>query len=142
MSKLVLIAILTATVVLPMPQTKSDARLQYLGSVTIYSRDPKALAGWYTAKLGLDVSSQYKDMYYGGFGTKAGDFNVGIHPFPRGIKDGVPNISLTFRVSDFRSYSADLRSRGLVPIREENDQTGHFMTFKDPDGNEVTIWGD
>ena len=121
---------------------KSDPRLQYVGAITINSANPKALAGWYTEKLGLDASSEYHGFYYGSFSTKSGDFHLGIHPLPPGAKTGSPNISITLRVSDFRSYTSDLRSRGLVPVREENDATGHFCTFKDLDGNEVTIWGD
>ena len=31
---------------------KSDPRLQYAGAITINSANPKALAGWYTEKLG------------------------------------------------------------------------------------------
>lgn len=121
---------------------KSDPRLQYVGAITINSANPKALAGWYTEKLGLDASSEYHGLYYGSFSTKSGDFNLGIHPLPPGAKIGSPNISITLRVSDFRSYISDLRSRGLVPVREENAAYGHSSTFKDLDGNEITIWGD
>ena len=121
---------------------KSDPRLQYVGAITINSANPKALSGWYTEKLGLDASSEYHGFYYGSFSTKSGDFHLGIHPLSPGAKTGSPNISITLRVSDFRSYTSDLRSRGLVPVREENGAYGHFSTFKDLDGNEVTIWGD
>jgi len=121
---------------------KSDARLQYVGAITINSANPKALAAWYTEKLGLDASSEYHGLYYGSFSTKSGDFNLGIHPLPPGAKVGTPNISITLRVSDFLSYTADLKSRGLVAIREESAAYGHFFTIKDPDGNEITIWGD
>jgi hypothetical protein len=121
---------------------KSDPRLQYVGAITINSANPKALAAWYTEKLGLDASSEYHGFYYGSFSTKSGDFNLGIHPIRAGAKVGTPNMSITFRVSDYRSYTSDLKSRGLVPLREENDETGHFFTLKDLDGNEVTIWGD
>ena len=124
------------------PNKKSDPRLQYVGAITIHSANPKALAGWYTEKLGLNASSEYHGLYYGSFSTKSGDFNLGIHPLPAGAKVGTPNISITFRVSDFRSYTSDLRSRGVVPIREENEAYGHFFTLKDLDGNEVTIWGE
>ncbi|MDT4966696.1 MAG: hypothetical protein QOJ64_1433 [Acidobacteriota bacterium] len=121
---------------------KSDTRLQYVGAITINSPNPKALSAWYTEKLGLDASSEYHGRYFGAVSTKSGDFYLGIHPMPAGAKAGTPNISITFRVSDFPAYTADLKKRGLVPIREENDATGHFFTLKDLDGNEVTIWGD
>jgi len=113
-----------------------------VGAITINSANPKALAAWYSEKLGLDANSEYHGLYYGSFSTKSGDFNLGIHPLPAGAKAGTPNISITFRVSDFKSYTADLKSRGLVPIREENAAYGHFFTIKDLDGNEITIWGD
>ena len=121
---------------------KSDARLQYVGAITINSANAKALAGWYTEKLGLDASSEYHGMYFGTFSTKSGDFVLGIHPLRPGAKTGSPNISITLKVSDFPSYISDLKKRGLVPVREENDATGHFCTFRDLDGNEVTLWGD
>ena len=126
------------------PQSqKRKTSLRFFGVRTInIFANPKALAGWYTEKLGLDASSEYHGFYYGSFSTKSGDFNLGIHPIPAGAKVGTPNISITFRVSDFKSYTSDLRSRGLVPIREENDASGHFFTLKDLDGNEVTIWGE
>ena len=143
MSKWILGVVLFLVGAVTWAQTKkSDARLQYVGAITINSANPKALAGWYTEKLGLNVSSEYHGFYYGSFSTKSGDFNLGIHPLSKGAKLGAPNMSITFRVSDFKSYTSDLRKRGLVPIREENDATGHFFTLKDLDGNEVTIWGD
>jgi predicted enzyme related to lactoylglutathione lyase len=143
MSKWIIAALLFAIATVTWAQTsKSDARLQYVGALTINSRNPKALSAWYTQKLGIDVSNEYHGIYYGSFSTKSGDFNLGIHPLPAGAKLGAPNMSVTFRVSDFGKYTADLKSRGLAPIREENDATGHFFTVKDPDGNEVTIWGE
>jgi hypothetical protein len=143
MSKWIIGTLLLVVATVTWAETKtSDPRLQYVGAITINSANPKALASWYTEKLGLDASSEYHGFYYGSFSTKSGDFNLGIHPLPKGAKVGTPNISITFRVSDFQSYTADLRRRGLVPIREENDTTGHFFTLKDLDGNELTIWGD
>ena len=143
MSKWIIGTLLLLVATVTWAQTrKSDSRLQYVGAISINSANPKALSGWYTEKLGLDVSSEYHGIYYGSFSTKSGDFNLGIHPIRAGAKIGTPNISITFRVSDYQSYTSDLKSRGLVPIREENAEYGHFFTIKDLDGNEVTIWGE
>jgi hypothetical protein len=143
MSKWIIGTLLLGVATVTWAQTKkSDSRLQYVGAITINSPNPKALAAWYTEKLGLDASSEYHGNYYGSFSTKAGDFNLGIHPLPAGVKAGTPNISITFRVSDFQSYTSDLKSRGLAPIREESAAYGHFFTIKDLDGNEITIWGE
>ncbi len=143
MSKWIICALLFVVATVAWAQTKkSDPRLQYVGAITINSPNPKALSAWYTEKLGLDASSEYRGRYYGSFSTKSGDFNLGIHPLAKDAKIGTPNISITFKVSDYGSYISDLKKRGLVPIREENESYGHFFTVKDPDGNEVTIWGD
>lgn len=143
MSKWIICALLFVVATVTWAQTKkSDARLQYVGAITINSPNPKALSAWYTEKLGLDASNEYKGLFYGTFTTKSGDFNLGIHPLAKDAKMGTPNISITFKVSDYKSYTADLKSRGLVPIREESADYGHFFTVKDPDGNEVTIWGE
>jgi catechol 2,3-dioxygenase-like lactoylglutathione lyase family enzyme len=143
MSKWIIGTLLFVLATVTWAETKqSDPRLQYVGAITINSPNPKALSAWYTEKLGLDASSEYHGYYFGSLRTKSVDFHLGIHPIPKGATLGAPNISITFRVSDFQSYTADLKSRGLVPTKEQNDKTGHFFTLKDPDGNEITIWGE
>src|SRR5260370_37178092 len=81
---------------------KSDPRLQYVGAITINSANPKALAGWYTEKLGLDASSEYHGLYYGSFSTKTNDFKLCIHPLPPGAKLGAPKNSINVPDSGFR----------------------------------------
>src|SRR5437879_12017023 len=90
---------------------KSDPRLQYVGAITINSANPKALAGWYTEKLGLDASSEYHGLYYGSFSTKSGDLKLGIYPLPAGAKVGTPSISISFGVKGTRCYTTDLTRR-------------------------------
>src|SRR6476619_3230552 len=119
MSKWIICVLLFVVATLTWAQTrKSDARLQYVGAITINSPNPKALSGWYTEKLGLDASNEYHGLYYGSLTTKSGDFNLGIHPLPKDAKVGTPNISITFKVSDYALYISDLKKRGLVPVRE------------------------
>src|SRR5258708_17582492 len=80
---------------------KSDPRLQYVGAITINSANPKALAGWYTEKLGLDASSEYHGLYYGSFSTKSSDFNPRIPPLPSVAKVVTPKHFITIPIPDF-----------------------------------------
>ena len=43
---------------------------------------------------------------------------------------------------DFEGSLLALKSKGLLPYKTEKDQQGQFAHFHDPDGNEVTIWGE
>jgi hypothetical protein len=59
MSKWIIGTLLFVVATVTWAQTrKSDPRLQYVGAISINSANPKALAGWYTEKLGLNVSSE------------------------------------------------------------------------------------
>ena len=44
-------------------------------------------------------------------------------------------------VGDFDRVVSDLRARGLVPIEQTSDAEGRFATFRDPEGNQINIWG-
>jgi hypothetical protein len=48
-----------------------------------------------------------------------------------------------FRVNDYNGYISKLEKQGLKPQKvDPPDSTGHFAYYIDPDGNEMTIWGD
>src|SRR5256885_15854515 len=85
MSKWIIGTLLFVVATVTWAQTrKSDPRLQYVGAITINSANPKALSGWYTEKLGLDVRSEYHGLYYGSLCTKTGGFNLRNHSPPPG----------------------------------------------------------
>ncbi|HJX91961.1 MAG TPA: hypothetical protein VJ372_15780 [Pyrinomonadaceae bacterium] len=74
MSKWIIGTLLFVVATVTLAQTrKSDPRLQYVGAITINSANPKALAGWYTEKLGLDASSET-------FGWRATLYSVSVRP--------------------------------------------------------------
>src|SRR5258708_38900025 len=116
MSKWFICSLLFVVATVTWAQTKkSDPRLQYVGAISINSPNPKALSAWYNEKLGLDASNEYKGLYYGSLSTKSSDFYLGIHPLAKGAKVGTPNISITFKGSDYKSYTPELKSRRFVP---------------------------
>jgi predicted enzyme related to lactoylglutathione lyase len=50
--------------------------------------------------------------------------------------------AVVFRIADYANYMAEVAQRGLKPVAVEQDSMGSFAHFKDPDGNEITLWGD
>lgn len=116
-------------------------KILYVGAISINPcQDAKVLADWYS-KFGIETR-EYKGGYYGKFDTPAGLFVFGIHPKKADApKKCTAGISVVFRVENFESSLASMKSKGLLPDSTEADATGQFAHFHDPDGNEVTIWG-
>jgi predicted enzyme related to lactoylglutathione lyase len=115
---------------------------KYVGAISINPcQDAKTLADWY-AKLGVETE-EAGGGFYGAFETPAGPFIFGIHP-RRGDapRSSSASVSVVFRVDDYETYLSEVRKRGLTPYSVEQDSQGRFAHFKDPDGNEVTLWGD
>jgi len=118
------------------------AKVLYVGAISINPcQDPKILADWYT-RFGIETK-EMQGGYYGKFDTVAGPFFFGIHPKKA---DSPPkssgSVSVVFRVDNFERSLSTLKNKGLTPDKIEKDQQGQFATFHDPDGNQVTLWGE
>jgi predicted enzyme related to lactoylglutathione lyase len=119
------------------------AQLDYVGGLVIEANDPRRLAQWYSEKFGLLMGVELNGAIYGGFRSDTVSFHFGIMPRKRRIKSGEsPGVGITFHVDDFDGYVAELTSRGLKPVGEAHDEDGHFAVYRDPEGHELTIWGD
>jgi predicted enzyme related to lactoylglutathione lyase len=115
--------------------------IQYVGSVSLNpSQEAKVLADWY-GRLGVPT----KEMgggYYGMLNTAAGPFFFGIHPrLPSAPAKSSGSVAVVFRVSDYDLFLANAARNKVLPQSTEADSTGRFAHFHDPDGNEMTIWG-
>jgi len=117
------------------------AAIEYVGSVSINpSQDAKVLADWYE-RFGIQTQ-EMSGGYYGTFATVAGPFYFGIHPRrSQAPAKSSGSVSIVFRVNDYDLYVANAAKNRIVPQSTESDSTGRFAHFTDPDGNEVTIWG-
>ena len=117
------------------------AKILYVGAISINPcQDARVLAEWYS-RFGIDTK-EFKGGYYGKLNTTGGLFAFGIHP----KKAAAPakctaSVSVVYRVENYEASLLAAKSRGLVPDSTEQDSTGQFAHFHDPDGNEVTIWG-
>ena len=117
-------------------------KILYVGAISINPcQDAKVLADWYS-RFGIETR-EYKGGYYGKLDTAAGLFAFGIHPKKADApKQCSASVSVVYRVENFESTLAAMKSKGLLPDKTEKDpDQGQFAHFHDPDGNEVTIWG-
>lgn len=120
------------------------ARIMYIGAVVIQADQPLELARWYSEKFGVPATFEHEGGYYGAFDTASGQVHFGIVPREDATSKGCANITVTFRVNDFPGYMRELQKRGLQPIGSSRGKAGagEFASFRDPEGNEIGIWGD
>jgi hypothetical protein len=117
--------------------------IQYVGSNSINpSHDAKVLADWYQ-KFGVDDLQAYNGGYFGSFKTPPAPIYLGIHPKKADApQKSSTSVAFVFRVNDYNGYVSKLEKQGLKPHEIQSDAEGHFATYRDPDGNEMTVWGD
>jgi predicted enzyme related to lactoylglutathione lyase len=114
----------------------------FVGAISIEPcQEAKVLAEWYSL-LGFETK-EFKGGYYAQLDTPAGHLFFGIHR----KKADAPakssaSVSIVFHVENFAARLSSLKSKGLTPDSTETDPSeGQFAHFHDPDGNEVTLWG-
>ena len=132
---------LVVLVMLSSAYADTPAKIRYVGAISINpSHDAKVLADWY-AGFGI-ATKEVHGGYYGKLDTPAGPFVFGIHPKKANApKQSSASVSIVFGVDDFEASLKALKAKGIVPVSTEEDPMGRFAHFVDPDGNEVTIWG-
>ena len=119
------------------------AKILYVGAIAINPcQDAKVLADWYS-RFGIETK-EWKGGYYAQLDTAAGPLFFAIHPKKADApKKCSASVSVVFRVENFDGSLLALKSKGLLPDSTEKDpKEGQFAHFHDPDGNEVTIWGE
>lgn len=118
----------------------STAKILYVGAISINPcQDAKVLADWY-ARLGIETK-EYQGGYYAKIETAAGTLAFGIHPRKADApKKSSASVAVVFRVENFAGSLASLKAKGLLPESTESDAFGQFAHFRDPDGNDVTLW--
>jgi len=116
------------------------SKIRYVGAISINpSQDAKVLADWYSA-FGIETK-EFHGGYYGKLDTPAGMFVFGVHPKKKTApKQSSASVSIVFGVENFDASLKALKAKGIAPVSTEEDPTGRFAHFVDPDGNEVSIW--
>ena len=106
-------------------------RVQGIGGFFFRAKDPKKLALWYEANLGVtQTPGNYDDQPWR---TEAG--TTIFAPFQE------DTTYFGFRVRDLDKMAAQLRANGIaVEVDPEVYPNGRFAKLSDPEGNPIQLW--
>ena len=115
-------------------------RVQGIGGVFFRAKDPKKLAEWYEANLGVTpVPRDYDTLPWR---TSAG--TTIFAPFKEDTSyfgDRRQQWMINFRVGDLDKMAAQLRDRGIaVEVDSKVYPNGRFARLSDPEGNPIELW--
>ena len=121
----------------PAPQQGAGdmERVQGIGGFFFRAKDPRKLAAWYQANLGVpSVPDNWR--------TTAG--TTVVAPFKEDTSyfgDRRFQWMINFRVRDLDKMVAQLRGRGItVEVESEVYPNGRFARLSDPEGNPIQLW--
>lgn len=124
------------------PTPASATGLEYVGGTAIQAKDPKALSGWYNDHFGLPIKDGMGSGFYGGFEWNGTSFNIAIVAAGGSHPGAAPGTAyLVFHVTDYDGFIAARADKGVTPFETSSEDYGRFAKFRDPEGNEVDIWG-
>ena len=115
-------------------------RVEGIGGFFFRAKDPKKLAAWYEANLGVTgVPTNYDTKPWR---TSAG--TTVFAPFKEDTSyfgDRRLQWMINFRVRDLDKMAAQLRGRGItVEVDSEVYPNGRFARLSDPEGNPIQLW--
>lgn len=115
-------------------------RVDGIGGFFFRARDPKKLAAWYEANLG--IAGIPKDYESRPWRTSAG--TTAFAPFKEDTTyfgDRRLQWMINFRVRDLDRMVAQLRKAGItVDVDAEVYPNGRFARLADPEGNPIQLW--
>jgi len=126
----------------PAPRQPADGmeRVEGIGGFFFRAKDPKALAEWYEANLGVGRIPDHYDA--GPWRTSAGA--TAFAPFTEDTSyfgDRRFQWMINFRVRDLKKMVAQLRERGIaVELDSKVYPNGLFARLSDPEGNPIQLW--
>jgi predicted enzyme related to lactoylglutathione lyase len=115
-------------------------RVEGIGGFFFRAKDPKALAEWYEANLGITTIPRDYDSQP--WRTTAGV--TAFAPFKEDTTyfgDRRFQWMINFRVGDLDKMVAQLRGRGIaVEVDSQVYPNGRFARLADPEGNPIQLW--
>ena len=133
---------LTAGQAAPAQSQLPQERVTGIGGVFFRARDPKALAEWYQAHLGVFVVPRSKSDPV--WNQQAGP--TAFQPFPETSSyfgDATKQWMLNFRVEGLNALKAALETKGIEVITNpewDAPGVGRFARIRDPEGNAIELW--
>src|SRR4051812_44650181 len=104
--------------------TENRAAVDGIGGVFIYANDAKALAGWYTANLGIPLAAWEEGKNYGAMlksetadDSDAVIFSIQAAKQPLGAERN--QVTVNYRVRDMKGLVGQLRAAGVTIDKEQ-----------------------
>ncbi len=120
------------------------ARVTGIGGVFLRSKDPKALAKWYSENLGITLSDFNGTGFQWSDEVPAGTGMTAWSAFPQDTSyfgDGSQQSMINYRVDDLDALLATLSASGAwIDPKREDYAYGKFAWIKDCDGNRLELW--
>jgi predicted enzyme related to lactoylglutathione lyase len=120
------------------------ARVTGIGGVFLRSKDPKALAKWYSEHLGIRLSDYGGATFEWSDGAPDGTGVTAWSTFPQDTKyfgEGQQTAMINYRVDDIDALLAQLTAAGVwIDPKRDDSEYGRFAWIKDCDGNRLELW--
>ena len=120
------------------------AKITGLGGFFFRTPDPESTARWFTDVLGLPTDKWGRMFPHAdGDAADGGGYTVmGLHgPSSTYFEPSTREFMLNLRVDDLDGVLADLRARGIEPVKIfEPDPHGRFAHIMGPDGIKLELW--
>jgi catechol 2,3-dioxygenase-like lactoylglutathione lyase family enzyme len=112
-------------------------------AILLISPNAKQLCEFYRATLGLPLEEELHDGIPPHYGYSLGDVHFAIHSADGGWP-GTPTRNaqspvITFSTSDLKAVAKRLTAKGIKTTGPTDHGFGQIVSFRDPDGNLVSI---
>ncbi len=120
------------------------ARVTGIGGVFLRTKDPKAMAKWYSEHLGITLADFNGTAFQWSDEVPAGTGMTAWSAFPQDTSyfgDGPQTSMINYRVDDLDALLASLSAAGVwIDPKREAYAYGQFAWIKDCDGNRLELW--
>ncbi|WP_104179473.1 VOC family protein [Arthrobacter sp. B0490] len=114
-------------------------RVEGIGGLFFRARDPEALAGWYSAHLGIDPPPETYES--SSWRQAAGPTVFAALPADSDHLARGAGWAVTFRVRDLQAMIKQLEDAGIPVERDpEAYPNGLFASLSDPEGHSIQLW--
>lgn len=116
-------------------------------SVGLWSENYKELAAWYqdVLKLPFKLKSELPEDSFVAFDFGDSWFWIGQHDKVHGLNKDPYRIMVEFYVESVDEAYEELQAKGVefiaAPFKDPTSTDSYCMTFKDPDGNILQMYG-
>ena len=112
-------------------------KVRGIGGVFFKSRDPKAMAKWYSEHLGISLEDWGGAVFTGEGTTVWNAFSADTKYF----EPSTAPFMINYRVNNLEGLLTRLRAAGVtIEGKVVEDFNGKFGWVMDPEGNKIELW--